>query len=349
MNFIVGDKEEFTGFLNSIGKKDRIAIVSHTDLDGIGSAILIGEMLKSKGLEQNIKYRKFLDYRKNLFSDLYEQLRRERLSTVFISDLNPENVDSDGFEKIRGAYNTFTIDHHPVGQLRNLGNIIKTETSNCSTFVCYELGKELIDAEKWKWLVCAALVSDVSYKDIEILRFIRENYPDVTEANINESEIGKISSVVSSSLIYFAGNPEKVFDLIKKRKLKQLEGYDIEVREEVAKWMKKYQEEADYSSEKNLYFYYYNPKFNITSIVTSILSTTNPDATFVSVSDIKTDDKLVKVSARNHNSREDMIQLMKRGMKGLENAVGGGHVPAAGGSFMKADLEKFKRNILEQL
>ena len=41
-----------------------------------------------------------------------------------------------------------------------------------------------------------------------------------------------------------------------------------------------------------------------------------------------------------------MNKLMKKGVSGLENATGGGHVPAAGGRFMKKDLEKFKENIL---
>jgi len=232
--------------------------------------------------------------------------------------------------------------------LGNLGNIIKAETTQCSAYVCYELGKEIINAEKWKWLACAASVSDVCYKNPEILKFIQESYPDFTKEDIHKSEIGKISSIATSSLIYFADNPEKVYDLIKKQKLKELKKYDMIVREEMARWVEKYKEEAEYFPEKNLFFYYYTPRFNITSIVTSLLSLEQPDATFVSVSDIKYDEELVKVSARNSNSKEDMILLLKKGMQGLENAIGGGHVPAAGGSFMKKDIDEFERNILKQ-
>lgn len=347
MKFLTGTKEDFFDFLSSIGKKERVAIVSHTDSDGIGSAILIDEILKAKGLERNVKSRKFLEYRKNLFSDLYSRLEKEKISTLFISDLNPENVDAEGFEKLREGFNTFSIDHHPIGPLKNSNGIIKAEKDYCTTLICYELGKGVIDSEKWNWLVCAALISDVCYKNLEILKFIQESYPEVTEKNIRESEIGKISSVLTSALIYFADKPEKVYDLIKRQKLSQLERYDAEVREEIAKWMEKYQKEAEYFPDRDLYFYYYNPRFNITSIVSNLLSSTNPDTTFVSVSDIKNDEKLVKVNARNQNSKEDMNQLLKKGVYGLENAVGGGHVPAAGGSFMKRDLERFKANIVE--
>lgn len=346
MKFLIGEKADFIDFLNSLEKEDRIAIVSHTDLDGIGSAILIEEILKSKGLERNIISRKFLEPKKNALSDLFLKLGKEKISSLFITDLNYENFDAEGFEMLREDFKTFTIDHHPAGKIKNSENVIKAETTQCATYVCYELGKELFDADKWRWLVCAALITDVCYVNPKILEFIRETYPKVTEKNIRESEAGKISSVVSSALIYFAGQEEKVYDFIREKKLKELEKYDIEVRQEIDKWMKKYKKEAAYFPERDLYFYYFNSKFNITSIVTNLLSMEEPDATFISVSDIKEENGMVKVSARNHNSRKDMIQFLKKGVNGLENAVTGGHVPAAGGSFMKKDIDEFERNIL---
>ena len=43
-----------------------------------------------------------------------------------------------------------------------------------------------------------------------------------------------------------------------------------------------------------------------------------------------------------------MNLLLKNATKDLANASGGGHINAAGGSFMKQDLEKFKKNILNE-
>lgn len=346
MKFLVGKKADFIDFLNSINKKDKIGFLSHNDLDGIGSSILLEEILQDKQLN-NIKMKIFLDYKKNIFSEVYQLLKKEKISTLFISDLNPENIDADGFERLRKEFKVFSVDHHPLGQLKDTKNIIKSESTQCTTFVYYQLGREVIDIKKWKWLVYAASISDFSYKNPNILKFIQESYPEVTMENIHDSKIGKISSIISSSLIYFVDNIKKVYELIKKQNLNKLEKYDIKIREEIAKWVKKYQEEAEYFPERNLYFYYYTPKFNITGVVTEILSNKKPDTTFVSVSDIQNDNNKVKVSARNQNSKEDMIQLIKKGMQGLENAVGGGHVPAAGGSFMKEDIKRFKKNIIE--
>ena len=346
MKFLIGDKQSFLEFLASITKKDGFSLLSHNDLDGIGSSILIGEILKARGLEKTVKSRRFVEPKKNLFSNLYPELKKEKLSGIFFLDLNAENFDAEGFEKLREEFKTFTIDHHPLGKLKDLKNIVKTETPFCTTFICYELGRGIIDPEKWNWLVCSALVADVCYRNPEVLKFIQETYPQVTEQNIRESELGKISSIASSALIYFADNPMKVYELIRNKKLKQLEKYDVEVREEVGKWMKKYKAEAEYFPDRNLYYYYYNPKFNITSIVSNLLSATEPDTTFVSVSDIRNEEGMVKLSMRNSNLKENMIELAKRGIDGFENATAGGHIPAVGGSFMKKDVDKFKENIL---
>lgn len=345
MKFIIGNREEFVSFIDNI-KKKNVAILTHTDLDGIASAIFIEEILKSKGLNKNVKLIKFLKYDKNVFLKIYSELKVKKIAVIFFSDLSPENVDLEGFERLRKDFSVFSIDHHPIGEIKDKKGIIKTETPYCTTHVIYDLGKGIIDSEKWKWLVYAGIISDMGYKSKEVLKFIQESFPEITEENIHESEIGKISSIVSSSLIYFNNKPEKVYDLIKGKKIKELEKYDIEVRKEIGNWMKKYMEKAEYFPERNLYLYYYNPHFHIASIVTTLLSSTNKDATFISISDSSDKPGFVSVSGRNQNSKENMMELMKKGTEGFENATAGGHIPAAGGSFMKKDLEKFKKNIL---
>ena len=55
----------------------------------------------------------------------------------------------------------------------------------------------------------------------------------------------------------------------------------------------------------------------------------------------------MKVSSRNQSKSEDMGELMKKGVEGLEDSAGGGHVPAAAARFKREDLEKFKENILK--
>lgn len=344
MEYLIGSKKEFLEFIDSV--KGNIAFLTHSDLDGIASVIFLEEILKEKGLEENLKFIEFLDYKKEIFGEIFSVLKKKKISNVFITDLSPENVDLEGFEKLRKEFNVFSIDHHPIGKLNDKKRIIKTKTSYCSALTCYELGEGIIDEKEWKWLAQLAAISDMSYKNPEVLKFLQEDYPNITEENIHNSEIGKITSMINSAIIYFDKDIEKVYDKIKGKKIKEFEKYDKEIKKEIDKWIKKYEKEAEYYPEQDLYFYYYNPKFGIRSTVTTIISNKEPDKTFISAGEIPKDKDFVSVSARNQSGKRDMNQLMKKGVLGLENSTAGGHIPAAGGTLMKKDIEKFKKNIL---
>ena len=56
---------------------------------------------------------------------------------------------------------------------------------------------------------------------------------------------------------------------------------------------------------------------------------------------------MIKISARNQSGKIDLDKFLKKGIQGLENAVAGGHAKASGASFMKKDLDTFKKNILK--
>jgi single-stranded DNA-specific DHH superfamily exonuclease len=56
---------------------------------------------------------------------------------------------------------------------------------------------------------------------------------------------------------------------------------------------------------------------------------------------------LVRFSARSSNGKIDMGELMKKGIEGLEDANGGGHIPAAAAQVRSEDAEIFKKRVLE--
>ena len=343
LEFLLGNKQTFLDFLNSISEKDGIAILTHTDLDGISSAIFTQEILRNKGFQ--IKYLDFLEYRKEMFDNLFEKLLKENINKIFLTDLAADQTAPEGFAKLREKFDCLLIDHHPVNyDLENKENIIKTKTEDCAGFVLYSLGEGLFDRKKWEDLVCATLISDVSYRKEENLEFIRKIYPEINRENIISSEPSELSKIISSALIYFKNNLRKVYDFVEKRNFNELNRYRKIIDSEIEKSIRDFKKDADFFPKQDLYFYLGKPKYSITSIVTSLLSFEEPDKTFVYVSE--SDDNFFKVSARNQNGKTDMNHLMKKGISRLENATGGGHVPAAGARIMKKDLEKFKENIL---
>jgi len=341
MKLLSGNKEYFFGFLDSINERDNVAVVSHTDLDGIASAVLITEILKQRGIEA--KLFNFVNYGKRMFGKMAEELKRNRIDKVYLLDLN-DSSDYEGFEAFNERFDAFLVDHHPSNSSGK--NVIKTETSDCTAFTLYKIGSERINLDRWKPLVCATMVSEFSYTKDQNFEFIKRAYPKVTKSNIHDSTLGELSVLISSGLIYFKGKEKTVYDLILKDGLEELRKYKHLVEDEVQDYMRKYMKEAEFFSGKDLYFYYGTPNLDISSIVMTLLSMKQKDKTFVFVSDIKDEKDYVKISARNQSGEVDINALLKHAVKDLENATAGGHVKASGGKFMKKDLERFKANIV---
>ena len=341
MEYLVGNKQIFLDYLDGIKKTDRVAVLAHADLDGVASAIILDKVLHSK--KRKIKDLKFVQLKVGLFEELFSELTRKKINKVILCDLSV-NSDMAGFEELRKKFDTFLIDHHPY-EIKGK-NIIKTKTPDCAAFTIYDLSKEIYDLSRLEWLVCATMVSEFSFNDEFNFRFIQQHYPNVTKENIHDSEPGEWSKNISSSLVYFAGKEKKIFNLIKKNKLRSFGKYRKIIDSEIAKFVDSFRKDAEYYPEKNLYFYFAAPKYGVTSIVTTILSLEQPDKSFVFVSPQLDNPDYYKVSSRSNGGREDMNILMKKGIDGLENANGGGHPRASGARFMKKDFEKFKKNLL---
>ena len=218
MKFLLGKKQDFFSFLDNINEKDKIAIITHTDLDGLASTILIEEILKTKKAE--IKFLNFTDYDKGIFREFLNKLISQDITKVFVLDVNVD-VDYEGFKKLKEKFDVFLIDHHPANIKTD--NAIKTNTDDCATLTIYTLAKETFNLGKWEWLVCATMITDFSYKSKTNLQFIQKIYPETTYKDIYSSRPGEIAKRISSSLIYFRKDSKKVFDLVLRNKLKELE------------------------------------------------------------------------------------------------------------------------------
>lgn len=340
MTPIFGKAKDFLEFLNRLTKKDKIAIITHIDLDGIASAILMREILKQKKLK--ISSLNFINYHEGMFEEVEKNFKKGT-NKIFILDINPES-DIEKFHDLRSRYDVFLIDHHPFKI--EIENMIKTKSEDCVTFAIFELAGREFYLDEWKELICATMIAEFSYNSKSNLQFLQEHYPSINSGNVDYSVPGEISKKISSALIYLKGSEQNVFDLVLHKKFKKLDKYHFIIEQEIQNGIEQFEKEAEFFPKKNLYFYYYSPAFGITSVVTTILSVRDKKKTFVFVSNIKSNPDFVKVSCRNQSGKEDLNQLMKKGVKGLENATGGGHIKAAGAMFMKKDLSKFKENIL---
>ena len=342
IEYLIGKEQDFYYFLDGITKKDKVAIISHIDLDGISSAIFFNEILKSKGIK--LKDVIFINYGAGMFIKPAEKFKKKKITKIFISDISEES-DYVNFEKLKNEFDVFLIDHHP-SELRTKENVLKTKSEHCAAWIIYNLAIKLISMEKWKNLVSATMIAEFSHVNEDNFNFLKNNFPDLTKENLMDSEPGKFSIKINSAITYFKGKEKKIFDFILKNKFEKFDKYSKIVSDIITNEVENFKKNAEFYPEKNLCFYYGNPRFSLTSSVTTILSMREPDKTFIFISDVFGEKDFVKISSRNQSGNVDLNALMKKGIVGLENATAGGHIKASGGKFLKKDLEKFKQNIL---
>jgi single-stranded DNA-specific DHH superfamily exonuclease len=346
--YILGSEKMFYDFVDSISQKDQIGIVTHTDLDGIASGIFLQKILESKDLKIN-----FIEFLNHGVGALEEVINR-KCDILFFTDWNADNYPKE-LKILREKCKVLVIDHHPLNpEFKDKSNIIKTEYSYCSSHALFDLAEngKYFDTKNWRWLVCAAIIMDYMWdKHTANFEFIKSFYPEVKKDNsIWESKPAEIGKAIANSLIYYLPDFRKVYDLVSKGEIEQLNKADKIIRKEIEIWIEKFGKNAEYFPEKKLYFAYGNPKYNITSTVASKLSGEFfRENTVFFASDIKDKKGFVKLSARNQTGKIDLGKILKKCVEGFEGAEAGGHARAAAGTLMKKDLDKFKKRLLLEI
>ncbi|VVB82587.1 DHHA1 domain protein [uncultured archaeon] len=345
MKYLLGSEKDFYDFVEKISKKDKIKIITHTDLDGITSGIFLKKILESKGLR--IKSITFLDYGSDVLKNFSE---KNGYDYLFMTDWSADNFP-EGLDSLRKNGKVMVIDHHPINDsLQDKSNIIKTETFDCTSYCLFNLAKKYIETKDLEGLVCSTMVFDFSFNKEENLNFIKSIYPEITKEKIWESKPALMGKKISEALIYYTPNFKKVYNFVLKGKLKKLEKASRIVDKEVSKWIERYKNESEYFSDQKLHFYYGSPRYGITSAVVSQLSDREfKQDTVILASDIKEKKDFVKLSARNQTGKIDLGKLLKKCISKFENATAGGHVRASAANFPKRYLNDFKKNLLEEL
>lgn len=343
IDYLIGSKKEFDDFVYLITPVDRVAILTHIDLDGLASALFLEKILEAKRI--NINYLDFLDIKSDMLKEVIMKLKESRITKVFICDIGVDSIDLEGFRELRQEMDVFLIDHHPQEEtFFDKRNVIKTASGDCSGMVCFFLEEEAIDAEAWRWLVCSAMFSDYSYVSEKNLDYIKSIYPEVTKENISGSLPGINARKIAAALIYYEHDRLHVYKLVKERKMAELtEAYEI-IEDEINRLIEDFSIRRKYYPEKNLYFYEIDSRFALLSNVTSIVSKMKSGSSFVFMQ--RREDQ-IKFSARSHEGLEDMGALMKKCTSNLEGSSGGGHRAAAAAQIKPEYLSEFLKRLTE--
>tara|TARA_Y100000310_G_C20633082_1_gene789675 strand:- start:332 stop:1408 length:1077 start_codon:yes stop_codon:yes gene_type:complete len=352
MKYLIGSKENFHEFIDSIRLGDRVGVFSHNDLDGIASAVFMTLILKKKGV--GLKVIDFGSYSVDVFDRIRSEVEEGYLNKILFIDMSLESANAEEFEKFKKEHDCFLIDHHPMIDGVDYGeNVIKTESGDCVAQTIFDLGEELLDKEQWEWLRDAAMLADYSWKKKENADFLKGKYEGLSEEDPFDSVPGEIATKISYALVYFKGEEKglnKVYDLLLQGLggLREIEKYSGEVKAEIDRYIEDFKRNAEYYEDRKVFFYEMDPKFDIGSIFSNIVSGFDRDKTVIIFSPIKGKEEFLKGSARNQDKKENVNKLVRRAMEDLQETSGGGHAAAAGFMILKKDLEKFKENVLKE-
>lgn len=323
--------DEAREFFKNIKPEDRIAIIHHNDLDGFASGVLLYDFCKTKGVTAD-HYVYITD------TGSFKDYPLEKYDKFLIADLSP-NLIAEDLELIKDKQVLYT-DHHPQDKAAP-GEIFEYRTTDEGYIPSSRTVQELTQLKPWLGL--AGTVGDAGDYYPENMDYINKilNEEKITLENFKD----KVTSIISNTLIYFKDNIQEVFEILDKiesiKEVKQLEKYSDPVEDELQKFVKDF----DGKKEKlgDVDFYYCEPKFYIKVPLAAIISRQDFNQTYIFATPMN--GGVISLGARNQSKKKDMAKLLRAGTKGLKTARAGGHVPAAGGTIRKKDLEKFKENI----
>ena len=345
MNLDIGSEKRFLEFISGLNDKDKIALVSHTDLDGIVAARVVDKVI-------DVNFVKFVNY-SDINEGLIKEIKKNKINKVVFTDLFFK--DAGFIKKLEANFDKILIlDHHPSVSDFNSSKcvFIKGEEGYSAGYLCYDLFSKIQDLKKIDWLVACCCISDYCHKKpFEWLKKVFEKYGDkfemVDDYVRKDGKFWDLQWKISLALIYFRHDLNRVYDAIKDSfgNIGDLEHYAKEVQDEIELNLKKFEEEK--ISFKNGYLFYLEPKFPCSSIIANIISQKEHDKAYIMVRPI--DEKKLSVSVRRQDLKMDMGKFLQEVLRGFDNASGGGHVPAAGGYFLRKDFDEFKDKLGDSL
>ncbi|MFA5020032.1 MAG: DHHA1 domain-containing protein [Candidatus Pacearchaeota archaeon] len=336
-------KEEiamFKKFINKIYKNDKVALVTHNDLDGIVCAKVVEKVIKCNLL-------RFIDY-PEIRAPFVKELKKHKINKVIFTDINI--TDKKILKEIEKFAEILIIDHHVSEDWNSQKTIFLNKHHYCAAYLSYILFSEFVNLEQLDWLVACACLTDWAYSyNREFMKEVYEKYGDKfiikNELVKKQGRMYETAIILSSSLIYFYENIEKCYGLITDsiNDVRKLKKYRNIIQKEIDRAVTNFNNEKKMYG-KDVYFWKFNPNYPIKAIVSTLVSSQEHNKTFIFV---RPNRRYINISARRQDKKISMVDLMKKLTQGLEDSNCGGHVPAAGGNILKKDFKKFKKRIEE--
>jgi single-stranded DNA-specific DHH superfamily exonuclease len=343
-------------FLLDITPQDKVAIIHDTDPDGVCSAVIIAkciERLRGKKVDLRIPLDK-KNYGIN--KSMLRKLSQKKINKLITCDFSPEH-DIPLLKEVEKQADILAIDHHKLYSDYQTGRTILYKphyftgiepSTYCTAKLAFDAASRVSNVDDLDWMAAAACIADIATAPWkEWLAAVFKKYKVKPNKNLFYTDIGQVAATISSAEVYDAKLVPKCFDIFYTAKNPKdiinssFGKYKKIIDKELDKHLKLFEKKAEKHGELRLYEF--ASKYRIHSPLSTILGLKHPHNTIII---INTGFTKAAVSARRHDKKVAVNNLLEKAVKGIPDSNAGGHTPAAGGGFPKKYLKTFKQRLL---
>jgi oligoribonuclease NrnB/cAMP/cGMP phosphodiesterase (DHH superfamily) len=334
INFLVGNESRFVEFIKDLDSEDKIALISHTDLDGLASARVVDLVISP-----DIK--KFVGY-DDLNDSLIEELKKLKVNKLIITDLSIK--DENFIKGLKSFKKVLIIDHHLFAKdLNNEIVCFVNAQGYCASYLCYYLFSKIQDLDNIDWIVALASMADFAFiKNSEFMKETMKKYGDKFELidnNIRRDGLFfDLMLSINYGLVCFNDNLMEAYNQLSNNfsNIGKLKKAGLDVKNDIESSIKLFEKEKKEINGR--YFWEVKCKYPIVSALSTELSLKEKNKTFIFAEERG---DIFKCSLRRQDGGEDLNNFAGKLVEGFQNAKGGGHRKAAGCSIMLKDKDKF--------
>ncbi len=344
-------KDRFKTYITSLNKRDNIAILHHTDADGITAGLITKKSIKKLYAITIPLHFHQKDGKITITKNTINIIKNNNINKLIIVDMAIDH-DPKSVKQLENHAELLLIDHHKASNNINskITTAIKAEdlkdipsSKYPASKMCYDLFSDLTDISDLSWLAAIGIWGD----------YAQSHWSDF----LKKTAIPKTMLEQIDELIFYSGSIKEkdgltdafnILDTAKTPKdiLKStiLQSYKNTVKAELNKYLDAHKKDAQFHNNNTLIIYEIAPIHRLKSRLINILSQKHyPNKTIVI---LEQHNNRIDISARRQDSKLSMNDMLKSALEGIQNSQAGGHIPAAGGYIPKEHLEQFKKQLI---
>jgi single-stranded DNA-specific DHH superfamily exonuclease len=142
IKFLVGNEKRFYDFISKLNEKDKIALVSHNDADGMASAVIAAKVLGK------VEYLKFTSYNPESLESIVAEMKEKKINKAIVTDLSMDEVNLGEMAKFAEV---LAIDHHMFRNDLNSDRVvyIKSPSEYPASCMCHYLFSKIQAIPGW--------------------------------------------------------------------------------------------------------------------------------------------------------------------------------------------------------